>query len=233
MVTSYPLSTPGSVGYPFHVVDDSGKVIRSFGSSNPVVLPAASPREPAVSETGTFFVMPVQRDRVWTVNRDYRITSWPVSGGAGTAYMVRAPWLANAHRPTESEIRQQFEELAAAAMQGRPLQLTRATPGHGISLLHVDAESNLAWFSVDVVFQRGSVPAGLESCRRTPWKIAPELNICWGLEVIDLTQRRRIAWLDVDGPGYFIPQTDFYYTVREDSTGISRINVFRASVQGR
>lgn len=87
LVLNTHLQTPGRVGYPLQLLDDSGEIVRSFGS----VDPDYRPREPVK------YWRPVAAGRdkttVWSVGYgDYLVEQWDTSGARLTAFQREATW---------------------------------------------------------------------------------------------------------------------------------------------
>jgi hypothetical protein len=85
-VISAPIRTPARVGYPLHLVNDAGRIVRSFGS-------ASGAFRPDIPYFGYRTIAPAGPGQVWSAHlNQYRIELWSTEGRKLRELRRSVPW---------------------------------------------------------------------------------------------------------------------------------------------
>ena len=221
VVLNTRLGRPDTAGYPFHLVDSKGTVVRSLGEESALLPNQVEPTpEPLV-------VDPDGR-AIWAGSFNYRLQEWPLSGERGAWLEVMdVPWLRKVPPPAPRLRRQRSSPQTPNSLRGTINAMNaradslRATPGAidappaAMRIIGVD-RSGLVWV-------HGSYPnpsgAGTVSV----------------LEVIDPRRRQLLASRSVPMPQNrwlrMLPNQGLAYSTEEDSDGFIRVHVWRLELQ--
>ena len=204
LVLRQHIRTPERVGYPFQLVDRSGKIVRSLGSLNPQHRPKEEVkymRSVASSPKGSLF---------WTIGYgDYLMELWDTTGARLDALQRETKWF----EPYVSEL--------------WPITPDGPTPQSQVRIVKVDSENRI-WTLVrkakeDWRMILRSLPGGHEEDASLIQNVYD-----WVLEIVDpdtgellvsqvLEDREYVRFLD----------EDLIVSYREDSVGFPFLDIWR------
>jgi hypothetical protein len=220
MAAAYPLASggwimsgdvrdPASVGFPFHVLDSDGVVIRSFGNRS--LAPSSRGRSGAVAgpprSGARWFVVSFDDRTLWAAT-EYRLHATAMAGtGTDTIEVVNVPWLANLPR-----------RIADTVISGSTRRVTNY--GTSAQLAGVDT-TGLIWMSANIA--------------RADPKISPSEAIAEGyshlIEVLDPVRGELLSSRPAKRPLMFLPRSNFAVAGYEDADGIVTFEILRMELR--
>lgn len=200
------LNTPAGIGLPYHLISDSGTVIRSFGTE----IVGASGRG---TQVRPFIVSADMKSLFgWQRGADYVFEWWELGDFSGTTVrVVGAPWfvMPKPAKPAPPGFAKAGLDAIRNGQQPPALPPEyRGTPGSTISILRVDSLGR-AW-----VLGEGPDPK------------TPDTKVRM-LDVIDLSKRSLLLSQPVGASFRFFRDTDIAYQSMVDGDGIVTYAVYR------
>ena len=201
---SAPIRTPEAAGFPYHVLDSVGKVLRSFGPYSDVVPRA----RPMVARP---FVLSNDERSIWVwSSAEYRFERWQMGGGySGGVEVTNPPWRAKSERLTEKD----------TVINGRRIALRERAP-HPV-FTGVDA-TGLLWVHITIPIEKGQM-----CC--TPNQPRPKLSYL--VEIIDPGTNAVLLSHSTDAVRFLIPGTDLAYSAVGDEDGVVSFTVWRVTIR--
>jgi hypothetical protein len=193
------LAAPNQIGMPLHLLDASGKVIRSFGVDS--IIAGARGVGPS-SPLGPYIVLADDQRSVWTWHAsEYRFEQWALDGTMLASVNVSGVNWMPPYRPPPPVSRQDL--LAGKIPVG--------SPSGNATLLRADADGRLWIYAT------------------SPLPIKEAAGGHQVLEVIDTKRRTILVAKAIDFPSTLRPfhGTDLVYLNLRDSDGIATAAVFR------
>ena len=221
IVLNTRLGRPKTAGYPFHLVDAKGNVVRSLGEER-ALLPNEidpSPEPLVVDPTGR---------TLWTGSFNYQLREWPLSGERGLWFEVMdVPWLPKLPPPsprlrtqrstpqTPSSLRGTIDAMNAHAESLRTAPGAIAASPPAMRIIGVD-RNGLLWV-------QGSYPNPSGNSTVSVLEVIdPRLRQLLVSRPLTIAQSRSLRLL---------PNQSLAYSTEEESDGFIRVNVWRLELQ--
>jgi hypothetical protein len=222
-VLGAPVSTPGQIGHPYHIIDGAtGAIVRSFGGDGAVVRPDQPP-----DSYRSFFVPSWDGRYIWhPLLRGYTVERWNVETGTREVFdMSSAPWYV---APTPLPRMSPAEEAAllrVVASGSRPAidsmeraNIAKRPPASGATVMRIDRDGRL-WVM------------GSEARQSGP---PDDANRKYLVEIIDPATRTKLLSVPFS-TGFVsgIRGTDLVVSRHSDGNGVTTLTVWRVRVGGR
>jgi len=210
LIVSANYRTPDRIGFPLHMIDATGKAVRSFGDTDQRV-------DPGQPESAMRWIAPVSGSQIWTAElKSYAVREYNASGTLTRQITRQPPWFITQPRPGFKWPVQRTSTILGIYQDSNVLWVISHTPNLDAKPLEPDPST--------IVRQRERDPSSLIA----PSPEAMRKAIDTVVEAYDLHTLERLAELRLAGS--FRPSNGFLLKFGENAEGDVVVSTYTVSL---